>query len=76
MPQGVHVVRTCGLLAEYTIGKAPSGEWFAYGSVRSEHDGVQYPAWTVVGTGLTPEAAVIVLQTELEAEARRIGIMG
>lgn len=76
MPQSVRIVRTSGLLAEYTIGKAPSGEWFAFGSVRSEHDGVQYPAWTVVGTGMTPEAAVAVLQAELEVEARRIGVEG
>ncbi len=76
MPMGVRVVRTCGLLAEYTIGKAPSGEWFALGSIRSEQDGVQYPAWTIVGTGLTPEAAEDVLRAELEIEARRIGIAG
>ena len=70
------MVRTSGLLAEYTVGKAPSGEWFAYGSVRSEHDDVQYPAWTVVGTGLTPEAAEDGLRDRLEFEARRVGVVG
>lgn len=76
MPDGVNVIRTHGLLAEYTVGKAPSGEWFAYGSIRSEHDGVQYPAWTIIGTGLTPEAAVAVLRDELDGEARRVGVAG
>ena len=66
------VLRTRGLLAEYTTGQAPSGEWFALGSVRSELTLPNPPAWILVGTGRSAEDAVGGLLTELETEARRI----
>lgn len=66
------VIRTSGLLAEYTTGQAPSGEWFALGSVRVEIETRRHPAWMIVGTGETVEDAVSGLLTQLEREARKI----
>jgi hypothetical protein len=68
----VPVLRTQGLLAEYTTGQAPSGEWFALGTVRSEIPLPSPPAWILVGTGRSAEDAVGGLLLELESEARRI----
>lgn len=64
------VLRTNGLFAEYTMGRAPSGEWFALGSVRSEQPLALRPAWVIVGTGSTAEDAVGRLQSELETQAQ------
>lgn len=66
------VLRTMGLFAEYSTGQAPSGEWFALGTVRSEEPGLDRPAWMLVGTGETPDAAVNTLLKNMEIEARRI----
>lgn len=68
----IPVLRTQGLLAEYTTGQAPSGEWFALGSVRSEIPLSSPPAWILVGTGRSAADAVDGLRIELETEARRI----
>ena len=70
--ENAKVIKTSGLLAEYTTGRSISGEWFALGSVREEIalDGRQ-PAWLIVGTGRSPEDAVSRLLTELEHEAQR-----
>jgi len=68
----VPVLRTRGLLAEYTTGQAPSGEWFALGTVRSEIPLNSPPAWILVGTGQSVEDAIGGLLMELESEAQRI----
>ena len=47
----IPILRTQGLFAEYTTGRAPSGEWFALGTVRSETPLPSPPAWILVGTG-------------------------
>lgn len=73
MLQPDRVIRTSGLLAEYTTGQAPSGEWFALGSVRAEIDTERQPAWMIVGTGETVEDAVSGLLSQLEREALKIG---
>jgi hypothetical protein len=65
------VLRTNGLLAEYSTAQAPSGEWFALGSVRPEDGSRRQPAWMLVGTGNTVEDAVSRLLTEMERAARR-----
>lgn len=66
------VIKTSGLLAEYTTGKTVAGEWFALGSVRTELPRVDHqPAWLIVGTGESAEDAVSGLLTELEHEAQR-----
>ena len=70
--RNVPILRTAGLLAEYTTGQAPWGEWFALGSVRSEQTLPGQPAWILVGTGSSADAAVGGLLLELETEARRI----
>lgn len=69
--RNARILRTRGLLAEYTTGQAPSGEWFALGSVRSELSLPNPPAWILVGTGGSVEDAVGGLLIELETEARR-----
>jgi hypothetical protein len=69
------VLRTEGLFAEYTTGQRPTGEWFALGTVRSELPLRLSPAWVIVGTGDTPEAAVSQLQGVLESEARRLALV-
>lgn len=68
------ILRTRGLLAEYSVAQRPSGEWFALGSVRSDLGLVLRPAWVLVGTGTTAEAAVKRLQAELETEAARLHV--
>ena len=70
--RNARILRTHGLLAEYTTGQAPSGEWFALGSVRSEIALTSPPAWILVGTGRSVDDAVGGLMIELETEARRI----
>jgi hypothetical protein len=70
--RNVPMLRTQGLLAEYTTGQAPSGEWSALGSVRSEIPLSSPPAWILVGTGGSAEDAVGGLLIQLESEARRI----
>lgn len=70
--RNARIIRTRGLLAEYTTGQAPSGEWFALGSVRSEMTLPSPPAWILVGTGRSAEDAVGGLLMELETEALRI----
>ncbi len=70
--RNARILRTRGLLAEYTTGQAPSGEWFALGSVRSELTLPSPPALILVGTGRSAEDAVGGLMIELETEALRI----
>jgi hypothetical protein len=70
--QHAHIIKTSGLLAEYTTGKTVAGEWFALGSVRTEIPlESRQPAWLIVGTGESVEDAVSTLLTELEREAQR-----
>lgn len=71
-PRTARILRTKGLLAEYTTGQAPSGEWFALGTVRSEVKLAFPPAMILVGTGSSADDAVGGLLLELESEARRI----
>ncbi|HUG14625.1 MAG TPA: hypothetical protein VMM78_06360 [Thermomicrobiales bacterium] len=71
--QSERVLRTNGLLAEYSIGRAPSGEWFALGAIRSELPGRDQPAWLLVGAGASADAAVSTLLQQMEIEARRLG---
>jgi hypothetical protein len=66
------VLRTKGLLAEYNVAQRPDGEWFALGSVRSELLLPRHPAWVLVGTGATADAAVGGLLIELESAARKL----
>ncbi|RIK41406.1 MAG: hypothetical protein DCC58_12565 [Chloroflexi bacterium] len=68
----IPVIRTKGLLAEYTTGTRPSGEWFALGTVRSDDETFARPAWLIVGTGQSQEAAVASLFDRLEREAARL----
>ena len=65
------ILRTKGLLAEYTTGQAPSGEWFALGTVRGETFRLKEPAWLLVGMGPSREDAVANLADRLELEAAR-----
>jgi len=66
------VIKTSGLLAEYTTGKTVAGEWFALGSVSTEMPLVdRQPAWLIVGTGQSAEDAISRLLTQLELEAQR-----
>jgi hypothetical protein len=66
------VIRTSGLLAEYSLGQTPTGEWFALGSVRSETAALSQPAWMLVGTGASAEDAIAGLHGQLVSEARRL----
>jgi len=66
------VISVRGLLAEYTVGKAATGSWFALGSVRSETGAGNRPAWVLVGTGDCAEDAVAGLRIELERAASRL----
>lgn len=66
------ILRTKGVFAEYTTGRAPSGEWFALGSVRSEVDRMLSPGLLLVGVGPSPEDAIGGLLNELESAAVRI----
>jgi hypothetical protein len=59
-------------LAEYSVGRCPSGEWFAVGTVREENTPGSHPAWLIVGTGASQEAAVANLADRLEREAERV----
>jgi hypothetical protein len=68
------ILRTRGLFAEYSTGHAPSGEWFALGTVRSESPGRNQPAWMLVGTGESADAAVSTLLRQMEIEAQRLGV--
>jgi hypothetical protein len=71
LPQA-RIIKTSGLLAEYTTGKTVAGEWFALGSVRTDGPHVdRQPAWLIVGTGKSADDAVSRLLTELEHEAQR-----
>jgi hypothetical protein len=67
------ILRSKGFFAEYTTGQAPSGEWFALGSVRSEMDRLVPPGLLLVGVGTSPEDAIGGLLSELESAAIRIG---
>jgi hypothetical protein len=68
------VIRTSGLLAEYTVGQTPKGQWFALGSVRGDTTALKSPAWMIVGTGSSAEDAVDGLRSQLANEARRLPI--
>jgi hypothetical protein len=60
------------LTAEYSAVKAPSGEWFALGSLYLEAIPNVIPATILVGTGVSPEGALADLRQELEREAGRL----
>ena len=68
------VVRTKGLLAEYTTGMRPSGEWFALGTIHSEHVTIKHPAWVIVGMGQSRDDAIASLTDRLEQEAMRFSV--
>lgn len=72
MRRAAPIVRTNGLLAEYSVGMRPSGEWFALGTVRGEDMGFQHPAWVLVGMGTSQEDAVASLTARLKFEADRL----
>ncbi len=69
------VLRSLGLLAEYSVGQTEAGAWFAIGSVRCASDSLYHPAWVIVGTGATSADAVAALRLELESEARHLHVM-
>lgn len=70
--QSQRILRTKGLFAEYSTGQSPSGEWFALGTVRSELPGRDQPAWMLVGTGDSVDAAISTLLRQMELEAQRL----
>ena len=67
------LVRANALYAEYSIGQAErDGLWVAVCSVRDRHSNHVPPAWILVGTGESPDAAVDDLRTRLEQEEARL----
>ncbi|HEX5166604.1 MAG TPA: hypothetical protein VFV93_14465 [Thermomicrobiales bacterium] len=65
-------IHSNGLVAVYSLGQTPAGEWFAIGSVRSTVVALNHPAWIIVSTGTSKEATVEALQAQLEVESRRL----
>lgn len=66
------VLCSLGLQAEYSVGQAEAGGWFAIGSVRCALASHYHPAWVIVGTGISSADAVAALRLELESEARHL----
>jgi hypothetical protein len=66
------VLRSLGLMADYSVGQTEAGMWFAIGSVRDASAALYHPAWVIVGTGFTADDAVAALQVQLEDEARHL----
>ena len=66
------ILRSLGLMAEYSVGQTDAGGWFAIGSVRCASASLYHPAWVIVGTGITSADAVAALRLELESEARHL----
>jgi hypothetical protein len=66
------VLRSLGLLAEYSVGQTEAGGWFAIGSVRCASASLYHPAWVIVGTGTTSDDAVAELRLQLDLEARHL----
>lgn len=64
------VIHTDGLTAEYSTGCTPTGEWFALGTICRPGTVRTMPAWVVVGTGESAEAAVHSLTLEIKAQAQ------
>jgi hypothetical protein len=64
------VIETDGLVAEYSTGCTPTGEWFALGTIVSERGTRTMPAWVVVGTGTSMEEAVDSLALEVRSQAQ------
>jgi len=60
---------------EYSSGRAPSGEWFAIGSVFSRPIPLLHPASIIVGTGMSATAAVDSLRKQVESEAVRQSVI-
>lgn len=60
------------LTAEYSAGQAPSGEWFALGSLYIDEIPNVIPATILVGTGGSHDGAVADLHQEVEREAARL----
>jgi len=68
--QRAMVIEAEGLIAEYSTGCTPTGEWFALGTI-VQNGGVRTtPAWVVVGTGATADEAVHNLTVEVRGQAR------
>lgn len=65
-PRQVPTMRVGSLVVEYSSGRAPSGEWFALGSVHEDPRGVLRPASILVGTGRSHDVALDSLRDELE----------
>ena len=66
----VPVIHTDGLTAEYSTGCTPTGEWFALGTITRQGTARTMPAWVVVGTGDSAEAAVSNLTLQVQAQAQ------
>lgn len=65
-------LKTAHLNVEYTTCRAPSGEWFALGTVRTLTRSAG-PAWIIVGEGATLGTAIDGLRANVrQAEARLI----
>ena len=70
--RSVNVIEAAGLVAEYSTGCTPTGEWFALGTIVREAGARAMPAWVVVGTGTSVEEAVQGLAAEIETQARSL----
>jgi len=64
-------IQAGALVAEYTAGKAPSGEWYALGSVHESALGTLRPATILVGAGASHDTALDSLRQELARVALR-----
>jgi hypothetical protein len=66
----VPVIEADGLVAEYSTGRTPTGEWFALGTIVRDRGMRTMPAWVVVGTGESMEEALESLTLEIRSQAR------
>ena len=68
----VPIIEAEGLIAEYSTGCTPTGEWFALGTITRNGEQRVAPAWVVVGTGSTADEAVDSLMHEIEIRASKV----
>jgi hypothetical protein len=64
------VIEANGLVAEYSTGRTPTGEWFALGTIVRERGVRTMPAWVVAGTGASKEEALNSLKLEIRSQAQ------
>ena len=64
------VIEANGLVAEYSTGTTPTGEWFALGTIVHDRGVRTMPAWVVVGTGTSKEEALNSLKLEIGSQAQ------